>query len=186
MNHTMRTTLWSGAALALAALTLSPLAPAVADGAAFSDPQDLAHGVDLRSVQVDHNPRNVVVTTTHTNLRESYRSGSSGAIFLDTDPGDTGPEYVFFGGFYSGTDYLLLTTDGFAERLWGEPVEGSYRMRIDYDTEQVRLRIARAAIGSPEEVRVAVKVSGTRSDGSNAGMDWLGDRRSFTDWVAGS
>lgn len=180
----MRSTLLGAAALSAAALTLAQLAPASADGIGVSDPRDLDHGVDLRSVVVEHTTRNVVVTTTHTNLRPSFRSGSSGAVFLDTDPTDTGPEFVFVGGFFRGTDYQLLHTDGFANRKWREPVEGSYRMRLDYDKEHVRLRISRDTLGSPAEVRVAVRVAGTRRNGNNTRNDWLGAPRSFTEWVA--
>src|SRR6476469_640532 len=144
----MRTTILSAASLTIAALALTQL-PAHADGLGLADQQDLAHGVDLLSVEVQHGARNVVVTTTHTDLVESYRSGSSGAVFLDTDPSDPGPEYFF------GTDYTLLHTDGFATSAWGDPVEGSYRMKVDYDADQVRMRISRDAIGSPDEVRVA-------------------------------
>lgn len=180
----MRSKTLSLAALSVAALTLSQFASASADSIGVTDPNDLDHGVDLRSVVVEHNALNVVVTTTHTNLRPSFRSGSAGAVYLDTDPADTGPEYVFVGGYFVGTDYNLLHTDGFAQRKWGAPVDGSYRMRLDYDEEHVRMRIARDAIGSPAEVRVAVRVSGSRPDGTSAGLDWLGEPRSFTDWVA--
>jgi hypothetical protein len=180
----MRSTILGTAALSAAALILSQLSPASADGIGVSDPQDLGHGVDLRSVEVDHGARNVVITTTHADLQESFRSGSSGAVFIDTDPADPGPEYVFVGGFFAGTDYQLLSTDGFSRSAWSEPVEGSYRMRIDYDAEQVRMRISRDAIGSPEQVRVSVRVAGTKPDGKSTRHDWLGAARSFTDWVA--
>jgi hypothetical protein len=180
----MRSTILGAAALSVAALTLSQLAPASADGIGVSDPKDLDHGVDLRSVVVDHGATNLVVTTTHTDLRESFRSGSAGAVFIDTDASDPGPEYVLAGGYFVGTDYILLSTDGFARSAWGEPVEGSYRMKVDYDQEHVRMRISRDAIGSPEEVRVAVRVAGAKPDGSNTRRDWLGAPRSFTDWVA--
>ena len=177
--------LMSAAALSAAALTLTQLAPAAtADAIGVPDPADLQHGVDLRSVVVDHKANNLVVTTTHTNLRETFRSGSGGAVFIDTDSADQGPEYVVVGGYFVGTDYSLLHTDGFAGSTWGDPVEGSYRMTVDYDKEQVRTRISRAALGSPEQVRVAVRVAGTRTDGSTTRRDWLGDPRSFTEWVA--
>ena len=179
----MRTTLLSAATLAVAALALTQL-PASADGIGVEDPQDLDHGVDLRSVEVQHGGRNIVVTTTHTDLVESYTSGSSGAVFLDTDPGDPGPEYVLLGGYFVGTDYNLVSTDGFAQSAVGEPVEGSYRMTVDYDLDQVRMRISRKALGNPDEVRVAVRVAGTRPNGKNTKKDWLGEPRSFTDWVA--
>ena len=180
----MRRTLLSAAALSVAALTLTQLAPASADSIGVRDPKDLGHGVDLRSVEVEHNAANVVVTTTHTDLQRSFRSGSSGSVFIDTDPTDPGPEYVFSGGFFVGTDYALLTTEGFANDAWGEPVEGSYRMRIDYDRDTVRFRIARETLGSPDEVRVAVRVAGSRPSGASTRPDWLGAPRSFTDWVA--
>lgn len=178
----MRTTFLGAATLAVAALALTQT-PAGADGIGVSDPADLGHGVDLRSVEVQHKARNIVVTTTHTNLRPSWRTGSSGSVFLDTDPADPGPEYVFAGGYFVGTDYQLLEVDGFSNKTWGEPVQGSYRMRVDYDTDHVRMRISREAVGSPDEVRVAVRVAGTRTDGSNTPTDWLGAPRSFTDWV---
>lgn len=181
----MRTTIFSAAALSVAALTLSHLAPASAGAIGVEDAADFDHGVDLRSVEVDHRSANVVITTTHKNLRSSYRSGSSGAVFLDTDPLDRGPEYVFVGGYFAGTDYILVSTDGFAHEKWGEPVEGSYRMTVDYDLDQVRMRISIGAIGSPEQVRVAVRVGGTRRDGTSLGLvDWLVEPRSFTEWVA--
>ncbi|MCY4727025.1 hypothetical protein NYO98_12125 [Nocardioides sp. STR2] len=179
----MRRTILSATTLAVVALALTQTTAANADGIGVSDPADLGHGVDLRSVEVEHKARNVVVTTTHTNLRPSWRTGSSGSVFIDTDPDDRGPEYLFAGGFFQGTDYNLLAVDGFDDTS-PEPVEGSYRMRVDYDTEQVRFRMSREALGSPEEVRVAVRVAGTRSDGSETPTDWLGAPRSWTDWVA--
>jgi hypothetical protein len=182
----MRRTILGAAALAVAALTLTQLTPAGAESIGVSDPRDLGHGVDLRSVTVDHRAANVVVTTTHTDLVESFRSGSSGSVFIDTDAADPGPEYVFVGGFFVGTDYALLHTDGFAASAWGEPVEGSYRMKVDYDRESVRFRVARDAIGSPDQVRVAVRVAGTRPNGTSTRTDWLGEPRGFTDWIAGS
>ena len=145
---------------------------------AYQDPADLLADTGVDAVVI------ASPATTHADLVESYRSGSSGSVFLDTDPTDTGPEFVFAGGYFVGTDYALLRTDGFANKLWGEPVEGSYRMRVDYDTDQVRMRISREALGSPDEVRVAVKVAGTRRDGSSTGPDWLGEPRSWTEWVS--
>jgi len=143
------------------------------------------HGSDLRSVQVKNADHRVVVTTTHTNLRRDPRSGSGGAVYIDTDRRDRGPELVFVGGFFSGTDHSLLHTEGFGSRKWGEPVDGSYGMKIDYADEQVRMRMSRAALDHPGRVRVAVRGSGTRSDGSSAGLvDWLGEPHSFTPWVA--
>lgn len=182
----MHTTRLSAAGLSVAAaLALSSPAPASADAIGVRDANDLDHGVDLRSVVLDHRAENVVVTTTHTDLRPSFRTGSSGAVFLDTDELDAGPEYVLVGAFFSGSDYQLLNTEGFGQRKWGQPVEGSYELRLRYLKDQARIRIAREAIGSPDQVRVAVRVSGTRPAGTSMGVqDWLKEPRSFTDWVA--
>lgn len=179
------TTIITSAALSAAALTFAVLAPASADGIGVKDANDLDHGVDLRAVVVDHNAENVAVTTSHDNLRRSFRTGSSGSVYLDTDESDAGPEYVFVGGFFVGTDYQLLHTEGFHHTKWGQPVEGAYDMRVNYVKDRVRMKISRDAIGSPEQVRVAVKVGGSRSDGTTRGIvDWLGEPRSFTEWVA--
>lgn len=177
----MRTTILA-AALA-AAITLSLQATAGADALGVEDPADLQHGVDLRAVVVDHGARKVVVTTTHANLRPSFRTGAGGAVYLDTDEADRGPEFVFVAGYHDGTDYSLLHTEGFHHSTWGMPVEGSYRMGLDYDLDHVRMRVSREALGSPGQVRVAVKVSGSRRDGTSVGVDWLGEPRSFTGWV---
>lgn len=172
------------AALATAALTLGIAAPATAATLRVHDPQDTSHGSDLRSVKVRHGDRNVVVTTRHTDLRPAPRTGSGGAVYLDIDPTTSGPDFVLVGGFFRGTDYQLLHTDGFGSKRWGTPVRGSYDMTVDYAREQVRIRAARRTLGDPERVRVAVRVSGTRSDGTSAGLvDWLGEPRSLTDWV---
>jgi hypothetical protein len=177
----------ASAAVATAATvaTIALASPANADSIGVTDPADTSHGSDLRAVEVKNGDHRVVVTTTHTNLRRDPRTGSGGAIYIDTDRRDRGPEFVFVGGFFSGTDYALLHTEGFGARKWGEPVDGSYRMRIDYADEQVRMRMSRAALDNPGRVRVAVRVAGTRSDGSGGELvDWLGEPHSFTPWVA--
>lgn len=181
----MRILASTAALTATAALTLGLAGAASAASIGVTDPQDTSHGSDLRAVKLKNGERNVVVTTSHTNLRRDPRSGSGGAVYIDTDRGDRGPEFVFVGGYFEGTDYQLLHTEGFGVKKWGAPVDGSYEMRVDYDKERVRMRMSRAALGNPDDVRVAVRVAGTRNDGSSNGLvDWLGDWREFTMWVA--
>jgi hypothetical protein len=181
----MRTIIASAAALSAAALTIGLAAPASAASIGVRDPKDTSHGSDLRAVHLRNGDRNVVVVTTHTNLRRDPSTGSGGAVYLDTDRSDKGPEFVFVGGYFAGTDYQLLHTDGFGHKKWGAPVDGSYRMTIDYAQDHVRMRMSREALDHPGKVRIAVRVSGTRSDGTSAGLvDWLGEPRSFTPWVA--
>ena len=181
----MRKTVTATAALIASSLTFALAGPANAASIGVTDPDDTSHGSDLRAVQVINGDHNVRVITNHTNLRRDPSSGSSGATYLDTDRTDRGPEFVFVGGFFEGTDYSLLHTEGFGHRHWGAPVGGSYEMKIDYAREQVHMRMSREALGNPGKVRVAVRVAGTRSDGTSDGLvDWLGEPRSFTQWVA--
>lgn len=179
----MRKTFIGAAATAAAALTLSLAGPASAERYGIDDPAESGHGVDLLAASVVNGQRNLRIVLTHTNLRRDPRTGAGGTVYIDTDRSDRGPELVFVGGFFAGTDYQLLATEGFGVRNWQQPVRGSYELRLDYIREQSRMRISRRALGGADEVRVAVRVSGQRRDGSQV-VDWLGRPRSFTPWLA--
>ncbi|MCB0893783.1 MAG: hypothetical protein H6529_07000 [Nocardioides sp.] len=181
----MRTTL-AAAALSAAALTLVSAGAAHAELYGIDDPEDTFHGSDIRALSVRNGQENVTVTTVHDNLVRRAASGSAETVFVDTDRHDRGPEFVFVAGLYEGTDYLLRATDGFDRSSWGEPVEnGDYVLRVRYRKDVARVVMSRAALGNPDEVRVAVRASGTRTDGTSHGLlDWVGERRSFTPWLS--
>ena len=180
----MHKTFTTRAAAAAAALALGGItAPANAASIGVTDPADVNHGVDLRAVQVVNGAKGVRIVLNHADLRRSPKSGAGGAVYLDTDPSDKGPELVFVGGYYEGTDYQLLHTEGFGHRNWGRPVDGFHILSLDYDKEQTRMRISRKAVGTEGRIRVAVRVAGERPDGTVV-VDWLGAPRSFTPWVA--
>jgi hypothetical protein len=128
----------------------------------------------------------VHVVTRHVNLRRSPSSGSSGVVYIDTDDTDNGPEYVFAGGYFVGTDYMLAETEGFGRKKWGDRVEhGDYIMKLDYKKDRVHLKLSRPALGDPAQVRVSVFAFGTRTDGSSDDLlDWVGEPRSYTPWRA--
>lgn len=176
----------TAAALSAAALTLGMSGTAHAERYGLDDPQDTSHGSDLRAVEIRNGNENLVVVTTHENLRRDSRTGSAGAVFISTDSENPGPEYVFVGGFTEGTDYQLVRTEGFAVRKWGKRVaQGDHEMKIDYRRDKVRFVMSRAAIGHADEVRIAVRVGGTRTDGTGDGLtDWLSAPRAFTPWIA--
>ena len=169
------------AAVAAAALTLGLTTTASAEGLGDRDPADIGHGVDLRSVHVENTDTFVRISLTHTNLRRSPATGSGGAVYLDTDPDDRGPELVFVGGYFQGTDYQLLDTEGFGPGKWGQPVDGFWQLRLKYEKDRTVMRMSREAVGA-DDVRVAVRVAGSRTDGTTV-VDWLGKPRSFTQWV---
>lgn len=172
------------AAIAAAALTISltgTTTAAHAQSAGMKDADDIAHGVDLRSVHVQNTDTFLRVTTTHTNLRRDPKTGAAGAVYLDTNPKDKGPELVFVSGYFSGTDYQLLKTEGFRSSQWGDPVQANSSLHLDYVNEKVIMRLSRAAVGA-DDVRVAVRVAGLRNDGTPV-VDWLRKPRSFTAWI---
>lgn len=178
----MRTTI-AAVALTAAALPTVLAGPASAEQFGIDDPQEASHGSDLLALQVRNAGENVDVTTKHADLRRSPATGSAGTIYVDTDRDDRGPEYVFVGGFYEGTDYRLLETEGFGQSAWGDSIEhGDYIMRVSYAKDRVRIRMSRAALGNPDDVRVAVRISGTTKDGSSV-VDWAGKPRRFTPWI---
>lgn len=182
----MHTTIASTAvALSAAALAVGLAGAAHAELYGVDDPQDTFHGSDIRSLSVRNGPANLHVVSRHEGLRRDPRTGSGGTVFIDTDREDRGPEYAFVGGFTAGTDYVLVETDGFHHSTWGDPVEhGDYLMRVRYRRDLVHFTMSRHAIGDPSEVRVAMKASGTRTDGTRHGLvDWVGQKRDFTFWV---
>ncbi|HEU5035874.1 MAG TPA: hypothetical protein VFT70_02635 [Nocardioides sp.] len=180
----MRTTT-AALALSAAVLTVGLAGAAHAEQYGVDDPEDTWHGSDIRALQVHNGTKDVAITTTHDNLVRRAASGSAEAIYLDTDRERRGPEFVFATGLYEGTDYVLRETDGFGPKKWGDAVEnGDYILRIDYRKDRARFRISQAALGDPDAVRVAVRASGTRTDGTSHGLvDWVGKARSFTPWV---
>jgi hypothetical protein len=172
----------AAATLAVTAATFALAAPAMAASLTVADPDDIQHGVDLLKVKVANDDQDLRVVLTHVNLRKSFRTAAGGAVYLDTDPADKGPEYVFSGGFFEGTDYLLTRTEGFGAKTWGKAVSCDYGMRLDYADEKTRMRMSQDCLGDVDQVRVAVKVSGQRTDGTLL-TDWLGEPREFTAWV---
>jgi hypothetical protein len=180
------TTAISAVALSAAALTLGLAGTANAQQYGIDDPSDTAHGSDVLALQVRNGQENVIVKTFHDNLRKAPKTGSGGVVYIDTDSTDKGPEYAFVAGYTVGTDYQLIKTEGFGHKKWGKPVKhGDYEMKVNYRKDTVRTTMSHAALGDPSQVRVAVRVSGARSDGSTDGLiDWVGQPRSFTPWLA--
>jgi hypothetical protein len=183
----MRATITSTAvALSAAALTVAVAGAAHAELYGIDDPADTGHGSDVLALQVRNGSENVVVTTIHKNLRKDPATGSGGTVYVDTDKHDKGPEYAFVAGYTKGTDYQLIKTEGFGHKKWGKPVEnGDYIMKVDYQKDTVRMKMSHAALDDATKVRIAVRVSGTRSDGTSDGLvDWVGTPRSFTPWIS--
>jgi hypothetical protein len=189
--NTRNTTIRRLAAAALvSALGSTMLAgAAAAETVVFKDAKgDLDHGADIRRVRVV-NDEQVRVKVVHDDLVRSYESGSSIAVFLDTDRKRRGPEYVFLGGTFEGADYALLPAKGW-KRAGDRQVPlhgGSYIMRLNYDKDTALIRFDREVLGNPRAVRVEVKTGGELAPEGDQpatnGVDWLGEAKDFTPWV---
>jgi hypothetical protein len=167
------------------ALSVTALAAAAsADTAVFEDARgEVAHGADIHRVRVVNNEQ-VKIKVVHRDLVRSWRSGTSVAVFIDTDRARTGPEFVFLGGTFEGADYALLRADGW-KRASDRQVPlhgGSYRMDLDYAKDTALISIDRVVLRDPDAVRVEVKTGGEVA-GSGATRDWLGKPRHFARWV---
>jgi hypothetical protein len=175
------------AATAVSVLGATMLAGAAsAETAVFRDARgDMAHGADIQRVRVVNEGR-VKVKVVHRNLVRSYKSGSSLAVFLDTDRHRQGPEFVFQGGTFDGADYALLRAKGWkAAGRQAVPMRCGYDMKLDYVNETALVRIDRSCLGDPRQVRVEVKTGGELREGAETTtvVDWLGNAREFTRWV---
>ncbi len=183
MSKATRKTLVRGVVASTVLGLVAVSGPATAATSTFTDAAgDVDHGVDIRSVKVV-NEKNVRIVIRHRDLVRSYKSGASGVVYIDTDPSKAGPEFAFMGGFFEGTDYALVRTDGWKPRRRAVPLQSSYEMKLDYANNVTRIRMSRASLDRPGKVRVAVKASGEQRDGDIV-HDWLGSRREFTPWVA--
>jgi hypothetical protein len=182
MNR-ITTPLAASVSAALAVGVLGLAAPAVAAERTFADAKgDVAHGVDLHTVKVV-NEKNVRFVVQHRNLVRSFRSGAGMSAFIDTDRTRKGPEFIFVAGLFEGTDYTLVRANGWRQgrRVTGDSC--SYRMRLNYADDLTRVRMSRACLGRPDDVRVAVRAGGSRAGGDQV-VDWLGGRRDWSRWVA--
>lgn len=177
-NHTA-TRLGAVAAATLGSLVLA--GTAAAESTTFHDAHgDMSgHGADIYKVRVV-NQKVVRLRVQHDDLVRSYKSGAGVKVFLDTDRAERGPEFVFTGGLFEGTDYALHATKGW--KLTGNPVTKPHVMRLRYAKDITRITFSRASLGRPDEVRVAVKTGGDL-DGQQV-VDWLDGHRELTPWVA--
>jgi hypothetical protein len=178
-------------AIAITAVTAAAGA-AFAQSTAFADAHgDMTQGADIRKVRVTNGEEVLRVNVRHRDLVKSFRSGSSIAVFIDTDAARSGPEYVFQGATFEGGDYALLPAKGFkADGNRQVPLHGgSYLMKLDFVEDVARISIDQVVIGSPDTVRVEVKTgaellpAGSTTPGQNE-VDWLGTPKSFTPYVA--
>lgn len=170
------------AALLAAGLVASP---AHAEQVRYADPADATASLtDIRGVLLDHRASAVVVKVGFTDLRRSSTAGPSGlTVYLDTVADRSGPEFLLTSGLQAGTDYQLLRTRG--GRPYGDPLSCPHKLRLDFAADRLVFAAARTCLGSPERVRISVKMR-DEWDSSHPVTDWLGAPRSWTDRLVSS
>ena len=152
-------------------------APAHAEFWSTSDPADASASLtDVRAVRAKHGAANVVVKVRFQDLTRSSAAGLS--IFIDTDRGAKGAEYVLSTGLNDGTDYVLTEADGW--RGTDQRVECDYEATYNWGVkDSVRVRISRDCLEHPGSVRVSVKMADP-TDGSTRVVDWSPERRRWS------
>lgn len=173
----------SAAVAAAAVLTLGLAGPASAETTSETDPADVggASLTDIRRVTLNHATQQVFTKVRFTDLKATSEAGPSGmTVFIDTRPRRKGPEFRLDTPLQSGSDYQLSRTDGWSTT--GDPLSCDHSLKLKWAEDVAVLRVARACLGNRAKVRVAVKMVDLY-DGSHPVTDWLGEPRSFTDWV---
>ena len=159
--------------------------PAHAEKVRYADPADTTGSLtDIRAVTPDHRTTRLVVKVRFTDLRRRSTGGPSGlTIAIDTRTDRAGAEYRLTAGLQAGTDYQLMRVR--KGKAVGEPLTCPHQVRLDYVNDRLTFATARTCIGSPESIRVGVKMRDDW-DASHPMTDWLGKPRSYTDWLVSS
>jgi fructose-specific component phosphotransferase system IIB-like protein len=171
----MRTRSSIAAVSALALLSLTG-APAHAEYYGIDDPADASASLtDVYGMEAMHGTDNVLVKVRFNELLRSSAAGLS--VFIDTDRGVKGPEYVLSSGLGDGTDYVL--TEAVAWRGSDDRVDCDYEARPRWAKDVFRARISRDCFGDPGSVRVSVKMV-DQVDGSRPVIDWAPKRHRWS------
>ena len=155
---------------AVTALLLAGLAAAPAHAEYFSidDPADASASLtDVYGFTAMHGGSNLLVKVRFNELMRSSAAGVS--IFIDTDRDLRGPEFVLSSGLGDGTDYVL--TEAVAWRGSDSRVDCDYEARPRWGKDVFRTLISRDCLGTPDSVRVSVKMV-DQADGSHPVSDW--------------
>ena len=171
----MKRSLTGGTAAAvLAATMIAP--PAHAEYYSVDDPADASASLtDIYGIDAMHGSENLLVRVRFNELVRSSAAGVS--VFIDTDRGAKGPEYVLSSGLGDGTDYVLTEADGW--RGSDDRVDCSYAARPKWGNDVFRAVISRSCFDRAPSVRVSVKMV-DQADGSQPVADWAPKRKRWS------
>lgn len=169
--------------MAAALVALTPLS-GVAATRWFSDAHgDVASSVDIHRVRLINGTQTAAAVRV-TVVQRELRAGDGFDVWVDTDPGDAGPEYR--ATWFANSDSLGLNqVESFADP--GVAVDCPFfRVRSAQDDagESSYVRMPQRCLGDPDEVRVSVRAQ--RLVGQHVVKDWAPSVLHFYAWVARS
>ena len=170
-------------ATTLSALSLGIAGQAFAESVVLPDPADATASLsDIRKVKADHGEAQLFVKVSFTELEPESDGGPSQlSVFVDTTASKPGPEFRLGTGLQSGTDYQLVRMKDW--KVVSGPLSCQHSLGLDFGANTAKANFGRACLGSPEEVRVGVKMMDL-FDGSHPITDWLKKPRGWTGWLA--
>lgn len=170
------------AVAAAAALTTTLVAaPAHAQGLRTDDGADATASLtDIRIVRVRHTDDRLTVKVNFPDLRKKASAGMN--IYVDTDSGARGPEYVLGTPLFSGGDYSLWRMEDW-KYVGNMPVDCRYGMTYKWRRDFVRFSARRGCFDRPDELRIGLRMRDA-ADASHPVVDWLRGKRLFTRWLA--
>ncbi len=159
----------TGAAAALAGLLTAQ--PAHADIQTFADV-----GGHITSVRVSHGPATVGITA----YDADFHTDTYYKFWVDTNPGDPGPEYKV--EIYPGSDVLhLMRVANFASGGIKFDCNGLQGFTETLHDSYVKVIVPRSCIAGPPSVRVAVV--GYYNENPDV-VDWAPGQNRFYSWVS--
>lgn len=146
-------------------------APASADVRSFSDPPAAPGVIDIRNVRVDNSTTHREKIIVNVRMR-NIRFGDGMSVYVDTRPGNAGPEYRM--DAFANSEFAFHRVN-----TWGGPgrvvrCDGD-RFRLAAGARRARIVFPRACLGNPGRVRIAVHAyRDDRSDWARSARNWLG------------
>ena len=163
-----------------AALPLLHSTPAHADSITVTDPVDAAASdADIRKVRVNHAAHTVYTRIQVENLDVSS-SQAGVTIWYDVDGSQPGPEFQIGVPLFTGADWAVTRSDGWESV--GDPRSCRSDVTFLPAQEAVRVEVGRGCIGSPNNLRVSVRMT-EQVGPSQVVRDWVPSHRHFLPWV---
>ncbi|MGB0098736.1 MAG: hypothetical protein WBP61_00515 [Nocardioides sp.] len=170
------------AAVIAPALLLSGLAPAQAAVTVVRDGDDTTIDADIHRVRVVHNG-DLVVRVKLDRLRRTDRPVIQGMnVYVDLRARHRGPEVMVEAGLWRGADHVVTKAHRWTRHGY---IDCTSTLKVSARKDLAVLRLDGSCLpGAHSRARVAVTTYERARSDDRYESDWLGERHSFTPWVA--